>query len=75
MKVVEQFLIVADCGEVPLIFRVLQRDLFLRQPVPIDASDQLLIFLSQPLFELLYFLVVHLGRPLSARPSWPCHKT
>src|SRR6266699_4274250 len=51
----------ADGREIALVFRVLQFDLFLRQPIPIDRANQLLIFLQQPLTEFLsLLLIVHL---------------
>src|SRR5436190_19828533 len=59
MKVIEQFFVVADCRKVALILGVLKRDFLFSEPVPVDGADQLLIFLGQPLLELLYFLVVH----------------
>src|SRR5262245_28708177 len=61
MKVVEQFLIVADRGEIPFILGVFQRYFLFGKPVPIDGADELLILLSQPLFEFLNFLLVHFG--------------
>src|SRR5262245_12053068 len=64
----------ADCGEVPFVLRVFQRNFLFGKSIPVDGADQLLILLGQSLFEFLNLLIVHLG-PLSfARPSWSCHK-
>src|SRR5438093_2266190 len=54
-----------DRSEITFVFRVLQLDLFFRQPIPIDRANQLLIFLQQPLPEFLRLLVVHFSYPLS----------
>jgi hypothetical protein len=60
---------VADCGEIPFILGVFQRDFFFSQPVPIDGADELLIFLSQPLLVFLNFLLVHLSLSSAGRPD------
>lgn len=46
MQVVEQFLIVADCGKIAFIFSIFQSNFFFRQPVPINGANQLLILLN-----------------------------
>src|SRR5438128_4752811 len=49
----------ADGREIAFVFRVLELYLFFRQPVPIDRTNQLLIFLQQSLSEFLRLLIVH----------------
>src|SRR5215813_10100500 len=60
-----------DGGEIPLVFGVLELNLFFRQPIPINRTNQLLVFLQQSLSEFLSFLFVHLNVPLyPPKPSW-----
>src|SRR5215469_2613500 len=56
-----------DRGEVALVLGVLELDLFLRQPVPIDRANQLLILFQQSLAEFLNFLFVHFCSSLSSK--------
>ena len=59
MKIVEQFLVVADRCKIAFVLSVLQRILFFGQSIPINGTNQLLILLSQSLSEFLQFFLVH----------------
>src|SRR5215510_5717821 len=60
-----------DGGEISLVFGVFELNLFFCQPIPIDRTNQLLVFLQQSLSEFLSFLFVHLNVPLyPPKPSW-----
>jgi hypothetical protein len=47
-------------GEISLVLGVFELNLFFRQPVSINRTNQLLIFLQQPLSVFLSSLFVHL---------------
>jgi hypothetical protein len=49
----------ADGGQITLVFRIFEFDLFFGQSIPVNGADQLLIFLQQALAKFLCFFVVH----------------